>query len=352
MSVTAALNHTAETQYENMQTDFRNIVSGYDATPLKACTESKLENIHMQEKWAGGNGDHAGDQKKHHEIAHVRKEEAIEMDLGTSSLLSQGLEVLISTLEVENAQKISDAGGITAWHQLSAPQQVEQDITMMKRLTVRLGKEALAVMPEHDRRKLMLFIWAGCSMHKELNSVKCANKMMMAWWKEKNIPGPILLANRDNAVTLWDLAEEPSDNAHIDANADIGDAMGITDSMPPTKVQQWAWDITTTGGIKAASIAGAIFNHNNDKKGQQDSYQNHFQSILGWLCNFPDTSSICYHLFCAAAAEFIAYTPEYIKFIDVIKMLKGKPSFNHMEANLWNALHDANTKSELAVLAV
>ena len=155
-----------------------------------------------------------------------------------------------------------------------------------------------------------------------------------------------------HAATLRDLAEEPSDNAHIDADADIGDAMDITDSTPPTKAQQRALDITTAGGVKVASIAGAIFNHNNDKKGQQNSYRNHFQSILRRLCNFSDTSSIHYHCFCAAAAELIAYTPEYIKFLDVIKMSKEKPSFNHMEANLWNALCDANTKLELAVLAV
>ena len=43
---------------------------------------------------------------------------------------------------------------------------------------------------------------------------------------------------------------------------------------------------------------------------------------------------------------------KYIKLLEVIKMLKELPGFNHMEANLWNALHDAKTKSELAVLAV
>jgi hypothetical protein len=352
MSVTAALNHTAETQYENMQTDFNNIVSGYDATPLKVHTNSELEDIDMQKGWAGSNGDHAADQKKHHGIANVRKAEAIEMDLGSRTLLTQGPDALIAVLEAENAQKISDTGGITVWNQLSTSQQVAQDVVMMKRLTVRLGKETLAAMPEHDRRKLMLFIWAGCSMHKELNSVKCANKKMMGWWKEHGIPGPILLANRDNAATLRDLVEESPDDANIGTDADISVAMGITDATPPTKAQQRALDVSTAGGVKAASIAGAIFNHKNDKMGQQDSYRNHFQSILGRPCNFPDTSSIRYHCFCAGAAELIAYTAEYIKFLEVIKMSKEKPGFNHMEANLWSALGDAKTKSELAVLAV
>ena len=78
----------------------------------------------------------------------------------------------------------------------------------MKRLTVHLGKEALAAMLEQDHRELMLFIWAGCSMHKELNSVKYTNKMM-GWWIENNTPGSVLLANGDNAAMLRDLAEEP-----------------------------------------------------------------------------------------------------------------------------------------------
>ena len=109
---------------------------------------------------------------------------------------------------------------------------------MMKRLTVHLGKEAPAAMPEHDHQKLMCFIWAGCSMHKELNLVKYTNKNMMGWWKEHSIPGPILLANRDNVATLQDLIEEPPDDANIDADADIRIAMGITDATPPTKAQQ------------------------------------------------------------------------------------------------------------------
>jgi hypothetical protein len=35
MSVSAVLNHTAKTQYKNIQTNFNNIVSGYAVTLLK-----------------------------------------------------------------------------------------------------------------------------------------------------------------------------------------------------------------------------------------------------------------------------------------------------------------------------
>jgi hypothetical protein len=342
MSVSAALNHTAETQDQDMDDNFENIVDAFAESPLGERSEAKLPSIDMKYKWTGGNGDHSADQKKKHAIGKKNKEAAIEMDLGSKSLLSRGPDDLIATLEAENQQKINDVGGIEAWEALSAAEQVTHDVTMMKRLTVCLGKEALAAMPEEDRRKLMLFIWAGCSMHKELNSVKGGNKGMMAWWKENNIPGPILLANRDNAATLRDTANGIVEDAGVDAEADIGVALGVNLGAP-TKAQQRAMDVTTAGGVKAAGIAGAIFNHKDDKKGQQDSYRYQFQAILGHPCNFPDTSSIRYHCFCVAAAELIAYTPEYLVFLDTVKMSKDKPGFNHMEQNMWNALHDAKT---------
>jgi hypothetical protein len=65
-----------------------------------------------------------------------------------------------------------------------------------------------------------------CEMHQQKND----------GWKEHSVPGPILLANRDNVTTLQDLAEEPLDNANIETNAGV--AMCITDVTPPTKVQQ------------------------------------------------------------------------------------------------------------------
>ncbi|KZP31244.1 hypothetical protein FIBSPDRAFT_907821 [Athelia psychrophila] len=359
MSVSASINHTAETQFQNMDNDFGVVRTTYGASPLGQRSEAKLTEVGMAKKDAGGNGDHAPDQKLQHKKRQDKKERVIEMDLGSQYLLALGPDALIDVLHVENQQKIADAGGELKWGQLSTGEQITRDVTMMKRLTVRLGKEELAAMPEGDRRKLMLFIWAGCSMHKELNTVKCGNKAMMNWWKKNNIPGPIPLANRDNAASLRDMADDPPDDTGDDppddmgmnTEVDIGQAIAVDHSLP-TKAQQRAMDVTSAGGVKAASIAGAILNHKDDKKGQQDTYRMYFKSILGRSCNFPDTSNTRYHCYCAAAAELIAYTPEYIHFLEVVKMAKEKPGFNNMELNLWRALQDSKTKSELAVLTV
>jgi len=43
---------------------------------------------------------------------------------------------------------------------------------------------------------------------------------------------------------------------------------------------------------------------------------------------------------------------DYTKFLHDVKMSKDKLGFNHMEQNLWDALHDDKTKLELAVLTV
>jgi len=86
---------------------------------------------------------------------------------------------------------------------------------------------------------------------------------MRAWWIKTDTPGPILLANRDNAVVLNSVESASQTNEATDH----------------------ALNVTSHGGVKAASIAGAIFNHKDDKKGQQDTFGGglsnlEFQSIF------------------------------------------------------------------------
>src|SRR5438876_11283358 len=82
-------------------------------------------------------------------------------------------------------------------------------------------------------------------MHKDLNSIKGGNKKMMEGWAGLGVQGPVQLANRDN-------------DAVIDGIADAAETL--------TPAEQRAMDITACGGVKAASIAGAIFNNKDDKK--------------------------------------------------------------------------------------
>ena len=43
----------------------------------------------------------------------------------------------------------------------------------------------------------------GCGCHKDLNTVRGGYNAMERWWKEHNVNGPVLLANRDKLINLW-----------------------------------------------------------------------------------------------------------------------------------------------------
>ena len=81
-------------------------------------------------------------------------------------------------------------------------------------------------------------------MHKELNAVKGGNTAMMAWWQDQDpsIPGPCLLANKDNAATLHDILLED-------------------DLSSLNSAERRALDVSAAGAVKLASLAGALFNH-------------------------------------------------------------------------------------------
>ncbi|KAH7917833.1 hypothetical protein BV22DRAFT_967818, partial [Leucogyrophana mollusca] len=67
---------------------------------------------------------------------------------------------------------------------------------------------------------------------------------------------------------------------------------------------------------------------------------------------FPDTSNTRYQSHCEAAAELLTYLDLYIELLDSVRLKKDKQNFNHMEENLFKALHDIPTLTELAVLVL
>jgi hypothetical protein len=92
------------------------------------------------------------------------------------------------------------AGGPDMWNGLSKE---EQDACMHKsrgEMYRERGQKQFETLSEVEKRSVNLFLWAGCCMHKELNSVKGGNVRMMAWWGENEVIGPIKLMNRDNAA--------------------------------------------------------------------------------------------------------------------------------------------------------
>ena len=116
--------------------------------------------------------------------------------------------------------------------------------------------------------------------------------------------------------------------------------------------KQHAIDVSACGGVKTTMLAGFLFNHPNDKKGQQKMHQHWFEKKTGKHGTFPDTGNICYGSHCLGECELILNLDLYIEFMEVIHIQKEKQKFNHLEGNLARALKDIPTITELAVLAM
>jgi hypothetical protein len=186
-----------------------------------------------------------------------------------------------------------------------------------------LGQAQYEALSDSERHVVDLFIHAGCCMHKEINSCKGGNSSMTAWWADAGIQGPIKLMNNDNT-----------------AAAAVGSSAACKRAL----------DVLGTGGVKATSLAGAVFNNKDNKKGQQDSLQAFLITKLGYLITFPDTSNIRYHSRAHAATKVILHRSLYIEFLELVYDKKESGSFTNMESNLYKALQDIPTLTELAVL--
>lgn len=327
VAVVSTVNHTSETQVATWKHHIGEISAIYKRSPFAARRNTNFTVGDFLRFLKAMNGDHAADQKKTVRLMICWKTEVCRLELGWEHILSLPVSDLRTLMMELNTQNVADAGGLVVWNGLSVEERAVYDASAMDALAIRLGQDVFDKLSDTEKHEIDLFFWAGCSMHKELNSVTGGNKAMVLWWDANKITGPIVLANKDNAATL---------------------ELGGSSPM----VMQRAMDLSGRGGVKITSLAGAIFNHKDDKKGCQDAHRNYFILVKGVSCKFPSTSNTRYQSHCEASSELITYLDEYIKFLEVVRDKKEKRNFNHMELNVYKGLQDYPTLTELAVLSL
>jgi hypothetical protein len=330
LCVDSATDHSSQTQADDLQRKIQEKLTVYNNSPLAKRSHSAMRLVDFFARLQGMNSDHAKDQKKLAALLREIKHALMQESLGEDRLVEMSIQEMLALFSKANHEKIASAGGLLGWNALSEADQSKADREMMSTVVLKLGREAYSQLPEDEKHKLDFFIWAGCAMHKDLNCVKGGNVEMTAWWEANTVSGPCLLANKDNAAVL----EQAEDEDEY------------------TVAEQRAHDISSGGGVKLASLAGMIFNNKNDKVGQQDVYQQFFQSRGVKKSKFPDTSNTRYQSHCTAAAELLTSLPLYIDFMVWIKDGKDKPGFTNMERNVYLGLQDIPTQTELAVLAL
>jgi hypothetical protein len=108
------------------------------------------------------------------------------------------------------------------------------------------------------------------------------------WWLENNVG---LLVNHDNAAIL--------DGVALENDVEIA-------------AQAQAFENTSCGAIKAAQLAGAIFNNKFNKKGHHNTFWWWWTAHVETEFTFPDTSNNQFQSYCEAAAVLLLYLHYFI----------------------------------------
>ncbi|KAJ2977047.1 hypothetical protein NUW54_g11471 [Trametes sanguinea] len=346
LGVESSADHTSETQVSGWISRLQGLINTYNASPLVLRNGKKVSVDECAVKLTGIGGNHAADQiKTHGLLASWKKEMTYRFlarnHLGTSEPGKPAGAALQKLITAASTAAVDASGGPDAWAVLSPEAQTAIYIDKINAATATLGKSLYESLPAEERRPLDLFIRLGCAMHKDLNSVKGGSSAMAMAWGELGTTPPLLLTNKENTSAL----------KGVDLDV-LAAASSLLSTEDLTAAELRALESSTRGGVKLTSLAGALFNHKDDKKGHHDTYAFYFRETVGQPLRFPDTSNTRYGSHCAAAAELLVNREHYLRFLEVIRDRKERPGFNNMEENVYRGLQDVPTLTELAILAL
>ncbi|KAF8804592.1 hypothetical protein BYT27DRAFT_7259078 [Phlegmacium glaucopus] len=325
LAVDSMVEHTAKASVENIINHISEATDLFSQSPHAARLKVQLTIQDFFRILNGMNGDHASKEKSAARGMHEKKQMAALEDLGEETLLSWTPAHLMLYLSEWNRKKIADAGGPEKWNSLTQQEQATCDAKLMSDLVQSLGKDAYDKLSVEDRRKIDLFIWAGCCMHKNGNSFEAGSKEMIQEWDKLGLPGPMLLANKFNAAALHRVLSPGGAGGEV-----------------WTEDERQAFEQSTRGGVKATALAGTILNNKLDKRGEGTKHINYFKEKVDKnYTHFPDTT-----------CDLIKYLPHYITYFDILRLSKQSATFNHLELNVSRVLKDEAAITELCAMVL
>ncbi|EJD42095.1 hypothetical protein AURDEDRAFT_48665, partial [Auricularia subglabra TFB-10046 SS5] len=326
LGVTRPVDHTADTTLLEWLDEFRDIEHVYNICHA-ASEESEALIFGYDEMWSNikaTTSDHAADQ-----VAFADKAQDHRMKVG---LTARGIRVLRdmpaaefqALLHQERWKLVQSVGGVEAWLRLPLQKHQELEREMLASMQLRLGEDEFNKLSPSEQAFVRFFIRSGCCMHKDLNAVVYGNKRMMASWAEAGLQGPKKLYNRDNTVAA------NSDSAETRAHAD---------------------EATQAGAVKLAFLFGLLFNNPQDKVGYSGLYRVFLEDKYVCCPTIANTQASRFQSNYEMARFILRYREDSLHFLRQEKMKKRDRRLNNLEENIWDALHDGPTLSELAALA-
>ncbi|KAJ7605696.1 hypothetical protein DFH06DRAFT_1020041 [Mycena polygramma] len=326
LDTTSAPNHTSEEQLLGWQSTINSgLVDTYNASPLGQ--ENPIDNDEFVTFMMGIGADHAPDQKKWKRLTNEWTTNAHKIMLGKHYLSNTELQSYLPEIKRRNDAKIQEAGGLDAWNALPEDEKTRRDLKVFRELCNHFGETEWQGLSPQERFDKASLVWCGCCMHKEMNSVKGGVQAMKLFWESIGGPVPVKLMNKAN-----------------DAAA--------ANSAPGSKASEHATVASEGGAVKVTSLLGALFNHKDDKKGQQDTFKLYFEEFLGYTISCPDTSNTRFQCHCDCAVFIILYLTKILEFMMFVMYSKENIGLNHLEQNILKGLKCPSTLTELCVLAL
>ncbi|KEP45562.1 hypothetical protein V565_260290, partial [Rhizoctonia solani 123E] len=332
LAVESTTDHTSQTQVNVLKDTIDSICDttrrapkceiGPEVTP---CTSDIARKLY------GVNGDHANDQLK---VAQLEKEWKIDSwinYLGNLKLLSLGDSDSKAFYESLHAAAETEVGGAKAFSNLPTANQEDILAAEYQKHIQAVGKAEFDNTEPVIKQDMSCVVRGGCCAHKDMNATKGGTTAMAAFWRANpHLLSPVKLYNKDNDATI----------SLSDPSGEILEA------------EKRAFLVTESGAIKLCSLAGAAYNHKDDKKGHHDSYTFYFYEKYGQLRYFPNTSAVRYSSFIDAATELCTSHCAYIDYMEHIRKQKATGMLNHLESNIVKALNCSATLAELLCMAL
>ncbi|EJD34191.1 hypothetical protein AURDEDRAFT_176758 [Auricularia subglabra TFB-10046 SS5] len=324
LGVKRQFSHTAQANFDTWIDRTGTIRALYKLSKC-GCTEQRLTEYFLC-LLSGGQGDHNSGEKKMFRIMEAAHSKAVLTQLGQEVLKLMPDWDHMSLVSTAIDEMIVSLGGSDVWASLSEEQQERHREDCLETLAHELGVKRFADLPPEKQASLRFFAWAGCAMHKELNSVVGGEQGMRAFWKSRGLPGPMKLHNKDNA------AAAKSGNSAAKARAD---------------------DVSQEGCAKMVTLLGNLVRNKDPKKGYQRNFMTYMRAKLHRKVQFPPIHQARFQSIGAAAGFTLLYLAILTTFIELMRDKKVKSiEFNHLEENIYNALHDPPTLFEAAVHAL
>ncbi|KAE9392379.1 hypothetical protein BT96DRAFT_830646 [Gymnopus androsaceus JB14] len=321
--ITTAPNHTSQEQCDAWERLFCCLTDLYNCSPFGK-KNGLIDVRELIQLLTGMLSDHAEDQKLLAKLLESLKRVWERKLRGEEAMLEMDMVLLMPLIMEATTTAVYAAGGAKAWASLSPEEQACCTKNIYHVIQQRIGQNTFESLSLDQQRTINLFIWMGCEIHNDLNTVKAGAIAMGKWWEENKVLGPKKLLNCANK----------------DA-ARIGGAAG-----------EHVKEVSVGGAIKATSISVALFNHKNDKTGQHNTYKIFMEEKLSHLATFPNPSNNQFQTHALAAEQLIVNLEAYKEFLRLVKDKKEKRNWTNLELNLWDALNDLPTLHKLAALAV